>query len=59
MYIAYSALRATKNGNRDTIDPQLVQRYQAYRATCRKYQHQIAAIQKYMPGWIPPFERKA
>ena len=35
--------------------PELVLRYEAYKKTCDKYRHEIAAIQKYLPGWVPEF----
>ena len=30
-------------------------RYKAYQATCQKYDREIVAIQKYLPGWTPAF----
>ncbi|MDB5126714.1 hypothetical protein [Mucilaginibacter sp.] len=60
MYIAYSALRTQqKNGKALPINKELTERYEAYQATCQKYQAEIAAIQKYMPGWMPPLKLKA
>ena len=60
MHIAYSALRTkSKNGKNQLANKKLDQRYQAYQTACNKYQAEIAAIQKYMPGWMPPFELKA
>ena len=57
MYIAYSALQPI---NRCKLkDNELQLRLEAYHATCKKYSHEIAAIQKYLPGWTPAFERKA
>ncbi|TSD67580.1 hypothetical protein FFF34_009370 [Inquilinus sp. KBS0705] len=59
MYIAYSALRPqTKNGKIKNLDQNLQHRIRAYQATCQKYKQQIIEIQKYMPGWLPPFEAK-
>ncbi|MCQ6958793.1 hypothetical protein [Mucilaginibacter aquariorum] len=60
MHIVYSALRTQlKNGKAQPINQELTERYEAYQATCNKYREEIAAIQKYMPGWAPPFELKA
>ncbi|MDB5286970.1 MAG: hypothetical protein JWR05_1919 [Mucilaginibacter sp.] len=59
MYIAYSALRTTtKNGTSQIKNKQLQHRLAAYQATCQKYSKEIAAIQKYLPGWMPMFEAK-
>jgi uncharacterized protein YlxW (UPF0749 family) len=59
MYLAHSALRTTtKNCKTQLKDKELQQRIEAYQSTCQKYQHEIAAIQKYMPGWMPLFEAK-
>ncbi len=65
MHIAYSAIRnaatpanhasLTANSSNDLPEPLL--RYIAYQAACQKLSHEIAAIQKYMPGWIPAFSR--
>ena len=59
MHIAYSALSqlpaATKN--KTPLSKELTLRYNAYRRTCNKYSHEIAAIQKYLPGWQPKFNR--
>jgi predicted metal-dependent peptidase len=54
MHIAYSALRETKKRSKDS--KVLNQRMDAYQATCNKYSNEIAAIQKYMPGWLPQFD---
>lgn len=61
MYIAYSVLRGqpanaapyaeTTKTEGLNLEQQL--RYQAYRDICNKYRREIAAIQKYMPGWQP------
>jgi hypothetical protein len=60
MYIAYSALRTTtKNGKSQLKNQQLQQRLESYHATCQKYSKEIAAIQKYLPGWMPKFEAKS
>ncbi|MFA6247275.1 MAG: hypothetical protein WC615_10055 [Mucilaginibacter sp.] len=60
MYIAYSALRTKpKNGKPDLLSKELTQRYRGYQTACNKYRAEIAEIQKYIPGWLPPFELKA
>ena len=61
MYIAYSVLRGQPAGaaqlaeteQTGTAKPELQLRYQAYRDICNKYRYEIAAIQKYLPGWHP------
>ena len=59
MYLAHSALRTTtKNGKTQLKDNELQLRIEAYRNTCQKYHQEIAAIQKYLPGWMPLFEAK-
>jgi hypothetical protein len=57
MYIAYSALNQHNTQQNLSNQPQteLQQRYEAYQAACNKYSHEIAAIQKYLPGWMPKF----
>jgi len=59
MYIAYSAIQKQNDHDllNSTFPPhheQLI-RYQAYIETCSKYSEEIAAIQKYLPGWTPTF----
>jgi hypothetical protein len=62
MHLAYSAI-STINNNQNTpvnedqnqLCNDLILRYQAYQTTCEKYSREIAAIQKYMPGWMPKF----
>ena len=57
MYIAYSALRATKEKRKvKPADKKIIQRYEAYTAACNKYSKEIIAIQKYFPGWMPGLE---
>jgi hypothetical protein len=59
MHIAYSALRTKpKNGRALPVSKDLTERLNAYENACDKYRAEIAAIQKYMPGWMPPFEAK-
>nr|WP_294949004.1 hypothetical protein [uncultured Mucilaginibacter sp.] len=56
MYLAHSALRTnSQNGNTELNDKELQQRLDAYRMACQKYRAEIAAIQKYLPGWMPAF----
>ncbi|MFI5139310.1 MAG: hypothetical protein ACHQIM_15925 [Sphingobacteriales bacterium] len=62
MYLAYSAINTTDNCkhqssimNNDQPDNELMLRYQAYQTVCHKYSHEIAAIQQYLPGWVPKF----
>lgn len=56
MYIAYSVLQPmqqpeTNTNKADTHELNI--RYQAYQTVCSKYLREIAAIQKYFPGWAP------
>jgi hypothetical protein len=58
MHIAYSAVQTITQQNQPgkiTIDEQTSLRYKAYQATCNKYSKEIAAIQKYIPGWLPAY----
>jgi len=54
MYIAYSAINPSQQQD-PSAEPnnERMLRYQAYQAACSKYSQQIAAIQKYLPGWLP------
>jgi hypothetical protein len=57
MHLVYSAL-SNLNPLRGTDKPpadNLLIRYKAYQATCNKYNSEIIAIQKYLPGWRPAF----
>ncbi|TFF33417.1 hypothetical protein [Mucilaginibacter psychrotolerans] len=57
MHIAHSAFRnKTKAGHAQLSTPEMQQRIAAYHATCKKYKQEIAAIQKYLPGWMPAFD---
>ena len=58
MYLIYSALQHQVSPNTDDLTNQQEKhlRYKAYKAVCEKYQHEIAAIQKYFPDWKPRFE---
>ena len=59
MYIAYSAIQQQDDQQQpsSTVPPnhERIIRYQAYIETCAKYSNEIAAIQKYLPGWTPAF----
>ncbi|GGB08098.1 MULTISPECIES: hypothetical protein [Mucilaginibacter] len=63
MHIAFSALRQLTgvNNNQDSRDTlnehEALQRFEGYKTACEKYRDEIAAIQKYMPGWMPAFKR--
>lgn len=56
MHIVHSALRTKKiKDNYLLNDRELQQRYEGYQLACTKYRQEIAAIQKYLPGWAPKF----
>ncbi|MDB5131736.1 MAG: hypothetical protein JWR02_1485 [Mucilaginibacter sp.] len=60
MYLAYSAINASSTQpqtgeQHEQINSEIALRYQAYQNVCNKYSHEIAAIQKYLPGWMPKF----
>ncbi len=62
MHLAYSAINTINNSqplpagsNQHQYDNELMLRYQAYQTACNKYSSEIAAIQKYIPGWLPKF----
>ena len=60
MYLVHSALTTTAKtqtnaAQQHQTDHELTIRYQAYQTTCDKFSREIAAIQKYIPGWIPKF----
>jgi len=62
MYIAYSALQQSAGDNNpnnlDNLNEhEVLQRFEGYRAACEKYRDEIVAIQKYLPGWMPAFNR--
>jgi hypothetical protein len=59
MHIAYSAINPAQpdlpqQKQPDTENERLL-RYQGYKYACDKYSHEIAAIQQYLPGWMPKF----
>ncbi|WP_428330120.1 hypothetical protein [Mucilaginibacter sp.] len=59
MHIAYSALNTTNKPSPNKVQQknnERLLRYQAYQTTCNKYSREIAAIQKYLPGWMPEFK---
>jgi len=53
MHIVYNALKNSDNTNEQNNDAQ--KKYEAYLSVCNKYKYEIAAIQKYIPGWRPAF----
>jgi hypothetical protein len=63
MHVAYSAIQqfstANNNFNNQNEPDELMHepmlRYQGYQAACQKLSKEIAAIQQYMPGWMPAF----
>lgn len=63
MYIAFSALqqlpqeRSNQNNLNILNEHEALQRFEGYRMACEKHSNEIAAIQKYIPGWMPAFKR--
>lgn len=62
MHIVHSVFSETAYQNQTVaptdaqqIDLDLALRFKAYQEVCGKYQDEIAAIRKYMPGWKPKF----
>ena len=59
MYIAYSAIQTQDDQQQQSstvsLNHERVIRYHAYIEICAKYSNEIAAIQKYLPGWTPTF----
>jgi hypothetical protein len=62
MHIVYSVFSETTYQNQTTasadmqqVDADLAIRFTAYQETCSKYQDEITAIRKYIPGWKPEF----
>ena len=62
MHLAYSAISTLTTNqypstglSQQQPKNEMLLRYQAYQTACNKYSHEIAAIQKYMPGWMPKF----
>lgn len=63
MHLAHSAISTNtinqhllNNKLQEPENSEIILRYQAYQITCSKYAREIAAIQKYMPGWVPEFK---
>ena len=63
MHIAFSAFQQPPKGNNiqnapgTLIEHEVLQRFEGYRIACEKHKDEIAAIQKYIPGWQPAFNR--
>jgi hypothetical protein len=56
MHIAHSALATPPQIDNNKTGNNAIQiRYQAYLSVCDKYKHEIKAIQKYLPNWVPAF----
>ncbi len=58
MHLAHSALQDTikQISPVNTMEEEHLNiRFRAYQAVCNKYNREIAAIQKYIPGWVPVF----
>jgi hypothetical protein len=62
MYLAYSALDTNPINplqlaglQNDENNNEVMLRYQGYQTACDKLACEIAAIQKYIPGWLPKF----
>jgi len=59
MHLAYSAITTiTMNQylpDSEQSENETILRYLAYQTACEKYSREIAAIQKYIPGWVPKF----
>jgi len=59
MHIAYSALSIINQQSNNQLhhtDHELAIRYHAYQKVCNNYSAEIAAIQKYIPEWMPVFK---
>jgi hypothetical protein len=60
MHLAYSAIGTINNPQQSGTqqhepENEALLRYNAYKTTCDKFSREIAAIQKYIPGWVPKF----
>jgi hypothetical protein len=59
MHLVYSAINnnddSRQRNNQSETDNEMLLRYRAYQTACDKYRHEIASIQKYLPGWMPEF----
>jgi hypothetical protein len=61
MHIAYSAISGNQSSSPSTSDEvkrdkKLQARFKGYEAACKKYEHEIMAIQQLLPGWQPRFK---
>lgn len=52
MHIAHSKFR-TEEKDQATNLP--LARHHGYQAACQKHAETIATIQRYLPGWVPPY----
>ncbi|WP_295670594.1 hypothetical protein [uncultured Mucilaginibacter sp.] len=56
MHLAYSSIStAIQHQQQENSLNERQLRYLAYLVTCQKFRREIAAIQKYLPGWAPEF----
>jgi hypothetical protein len=56
MHLAYSVFNPKQQpGSAKQRNNLRLLRFTAYQSACNKYSREIAAIQKYMPGWAPAF----
>jgi len=62
MLLVHSAIRliaanhqTPKGEQESSAYNEIALRYHAYQTVCSKYSREIAAIQKYLPGWEPEF----
>jgi hypothetical protein len=56
MHLAYSSISTTiQQQHQENNQNERQLRYLAYLVTCQKFRREIAAIQKYLPGWAPEF----
>lgn len=58
MHIAYTSIRENEPQPKSglvTENNQTQIKLKGYYAACHKYSKEITAIQKYLPGWVPPF----
>jgi len=60
MHLVHSAIRiittnhhSLENNQQQQLSDEIILRYYAQQTTCDKYSREIAAIQKYLPGWTP------
>ncbi|ASU33162.1 hypothetical protein [Mucilaginibacter xinganensis] len=61
MHLAYSAIAKThtnpqqSRSHQQEPENEALLRYRAYQQVCINFSHEIEAIQKYLPGWMPKF----